>query len=246
MIIKTVFHTYRDSFPLIGNGRLPPPLNKDNLVDQMTSLILDLSDLISSSYFAFMARHTNDTIPKEHLDPFLTKYSNFVDSHGQDKKYNIPAVWLVGHFKTWEEATGARLGLGKKGVKYFEDSDEYDSFESIYHKYWDNKIDAHLFPKFLHQVTMIGIDLLKTYGFKQKLTKLKRLEWLQYENNVNMNSDLMEMKIYLKENSQYYQGHIFNETSEYEKFWKNFVKIKGDRRIGLGSWPHFLFNICGV
>ena len=46
MIIQTIFHTYRDDFPLLSDNRPPSFFDLNNCDDLITDLILNLSDLI--------------------------------------------------------------------------------------------------------------------------------------------------------------------------------------------------------
>jgi len=248
MIILRIFHTYKDDFPLMSKGRLP--FNGDTLDDLMTGLILELSDLTTLSPLTYITRHTNDEIPQERLAPFLTKFHEFVDYFGKNQPYNIPTVWFVGHFQDYDSIKKVRQELNQKDLKYFESGEEYNSFEQFNETYWEENTDAEPFVNFLHQATMIGIDLLPTADYKQKLKQLGRIEYMQYTNIEDAKSDFKEMERYLRESSTYYKKHITANASEYKEFWENFTKIKvtdtGNGRARLGSWPHFLFNICGV
>lgn len=140
--------------------------------------------------------------------------------------------------------------IDAKDINYFESGGEYGSFEEINDSYWDDKRDSQLFPKFLHQLTMIGIDILSVPESVIKLKQFECLEWLQHASAERMQSDLTEMERYLTQNSQYYRDFMKVEISEYNEFWENFKKVKktdlGNGKSQLGSWPHFLFNICGV
>ena len=247
MIILRIFHTYKDDFPLMSKGRLP--FNGDTLDDLMTGLILELSDLTTLSPLTYITRHTNDEIPQERLAPFLTKFHEFVDYFGKNQPYNIPTVWFVGHFQDYDSIKKVRQELNQKDLKYFESGEEYNSFDQFNETYWEENTDAEPFVNFLHQATMIGLDLLKTADYKQKLKQLGRLEYMRYPDTKNVmeevKSDLKDMERYLRQNSQYYREHIVADESEYKQFWVNFTKWKTST-AGTGSWPHFLFNICGV
>ena len=245
MIIQKVFHTYKDDFPLLLPNQKRISFNGNALYKLMTNLILELSDLAAIIPFSYISRHTNDKIPPEHLTPFLTKFSSFVNASGKDQLYNIPTIWFVGHFKDYESAAEVKKRIDIKNVKYFDKKNEYDSFEQINETYWEEKNDAELFIKFLHQTTMIGIDLLKTADYKQKLGGLGRLEYMQYTSMEDAKSDFKEMELYLRKSSPYYIEHISADGSEYKEFWVNFTKWKSSK-AGTGSWPHFLFNICGL
>jgi hypothetical protein len=60
-----------------------------------------------------------------------------------------------------------------------------------------------------------------------------------------MKSDLKEMERYLREKSSFYRGHVVHDAIAYREFWENFTKWKKSEAV-LTSWPHFLFNICGI
>lgn len=250
MIIQKVFHTYKEDFPLLSKGRIAFGFDANALDTLFASLIMDLSELTSLTQYTYITRHTNDKIPIEHLKPFLTKFRNFVSYLGLKESYGIPTVWFVGHFESQDQIKNIRERLDKIGVRYFETGSELNSFEEINDTYWKKKSDAEVFIEFLHQVTMIGIDLLSGTDFKQKLEQLKRLEWMQYASEEAMEPDLKEMERYLNEKSPYYIKEIAVDVNKRAGFWKNFTKIKvtpqSGGSVGLGSWPHFLFNICGV
>ena len=216
----------------------------------MVNLILDLSDLTLLPHFTYITRHTNDKIPKDQLEPFLHKYSQFVENIGKDQPYNLPTVWFVGHFENYDMVSEIKDKIDAKNISYFESGGEYGSFEEINDSYWDYKRDAHLFPKFLHQVTMIGIDILSVPESIITLKQFECLEWLQYSSAERLQSDLYAMEQYLSDISEYYSNSIKAEENEYNEFWENFKKVKrkdlDNGKTQLGSWPHFLFNICGV
>jgi hypothetical protein len=250
MIIQKVFHTYKDDFPLLLPSQNRMSFNGNALYKLMTNLTLELSDLAAIVPFSYISRHTGDKIPPEHLAPFLSKFSWFVDALGKDQTFKIPTIWFVGHFKDYESAAEAQKRIDTKNIKYFDESNKFNSFEEINDSYWDDKRDAEPFIKFLHQTTMIGIDLLSVPDVKRKLEQLKGLEWMQYASEEAMKPELKEMERYLDEKSPYYNKEIGSDVNKHAGFWKNFTKIKvtsqPDGRVGLGSWPHFLFNTCGV
>jgi len=244
-ILQRVFHTYRDDFPLLRNKRPTGPAAEDMLDGLMTRLILDLSDLATLPRLTYITRHTDDTIPSERLAPFLVKFHDIVDTLGEHQQYGIPTVWFVGHFANDDEIARIRQELDRKNIKYFETGGEYANFQQLNQIYWENKNDAEPFLTFLHQVTMIGIDLLSTGECKQTLEQLGRLEYMQYTDIENMKSDLKEMQRYLREKSSFYRGHIVHDAIAYREFWENFTKWKKSEAV-LTSWPHFLFNLCGI
>jgi len=249
MIIKVIFHTYKDNFPLlffINETSFYPSFEGDARHDLMTDLILELSDLATLPLLAYISRHDKDNkIPQDDLAPFLAKFPEFVACHGKDKQYNIPTVWFVGHFQDYESVAEVKQKLDQKDLQYIDEIEECKSFDQFNQAYWENSRDAEPFVKFLHQATMIGIDLLKTADYKHKLNQLGRLEYMRYTNIEDVRSDITEMEHYLRENSPYYKKHITANASEHKEFWENFTKWKSTKH-GTGSWPHFLFNICGI
>ena len=253
MMIQKLFHTYKDSFPLQLTSQNCMSLNGDAFDELIAGLILELSDLAATLPLSYISRHGSDKISQERLAPFLRKFSSFVDSLGRDEPYNIPTIWLVCHFNDNESAAEFQERIDAADIKYFDECHEYDSYEEINELYWDNKQDAEPFVGFLHQTTMIGIDLIKTADYKQKLTALQHLEYMRYASMEDAQSDLKEMERYLGESSQYYVEHISADKHGYRAFWENFTKWKrtevvneNERRYKYGSWPHFLFNICGI
>lgn len=231
-------------------GYIPSSYSADILDDLMTGLILELSDLSTLLPYGYISRHTHGKTPLDHLAPFLARFHEFVDHFGKDETYTLPTVWLVGHFQNQESITRVRQKLEEKSVKYFDDGEEYDSYDQFNQSYWDEKSDAERFVKFIHQTTLIGIDLLRTVDYKQKLDQLGRLQWMRYTAPEDVKSDLKEMERYLWASSPFYRDHIADNPSEYKEFWQNFTKIKATPQPNgqelLGSWPHFLFNICGI
>ena len=247
MIIHQLFHTYKDDFPLMlqkKNG-VNLPFNGGDLYNLMACLIFELSDLAATLPLSYISRHTGDKTPPEHLSPFLNKFSSFVNGLGKDQPYNIPTIWFVGHFRDRQTATEFQRKIDAKNIKYFDEINEYNSLEDINQSYWENKSDAQPFIEFIHHTTMIGIDLLRTADYKEKLRALGRLEYMQYANIETVKSDFKEMENYLRKSSPYYVKNIAADISEYKKFWINFTKWKGTE-TAFGSWPHFLFNICGL
>ncbi len=250
MIVKCVFHTYKDDFPIIVNDHYPSPYNLSLVDNMMTNQIIELSDFTKIGNYIYITRHTNDKIPNEEIVQFITKFSSFVNFYGNNPKCGLPTIWLVVHFESYDSIKEAKEKLLNKKILSYESITEIESFKDTNDSYWDDVKDAYLFPKFLHQVTMIGIDLLKDPNVINELKQLKSLEWLLYRNPANKISDLKRMRDLHQSNSQYYREEIFNKGSESIEFWQNFEKVKikdlGNNKMHLGSWPHFLFNICGV
>lgn len=250
MIIQKVFHTYKEEFPILSNNRLPQPFTPQTLHKLVSQLILELADVVTLPRYAYITRHTDDSIPRENLEPFLNRSRDFVVQLGENQLYNIPTVWFVGFFEDKQVIADVKARLNQKKVRHFESGSEHRSFEEINDAYRDNREDANLFPKFLHQVTLIGIDLLSNPASLQSLRRLGCLEWLQYRNEERRQSDLSKMEEVLTANSQYYREVINPREAEHAEFWRNFTKVKRTKvepgKVFIGSWPHFLFNICGV
>lgn len=220
MIIKKVFHTYKEDFPFLrGNQVLFDRLNLDNL---FKNLILELSELSTIPKYCYITRHTDDMMPT-----FWT-----------------PTVWFVIYSETYEIIESIRKKLEQNKIKYLEDDSEiYDSVDSIPpdNNYTTTKDEAITFPKFLHQVTQIAIGLLKNNS-TNKLNELNELEWMQ-GNESELGSKIEELREHLINNSKYYLEKIKN-TGEEVEFWINFKKVYINQNVY--SWPHFLFNLCGV
>lgn len=250
MIIQHVFHTYKNNFPILSKCRLPISYDGNMTDSLITGLILELSELTLLPRFSYITRHINDTIPQEQLEPFLGRFPGFVDLIGEDGPFNIPTVWFVGYFDAQDTIAKVRAGLYRKQIGYFEEHGKYDSFEALNHSYWDKKDDAERFPKFLHQLTKIGLDLLEVPKAIVGLKQLNCLEWLGYQNIGNLRADLKKIESLLKNHSAYYINNIDKSEIAKKEFWDDFQKIKinkkGNGKVSLGSWPHFLFNVCGA
>ena len=242
MITKRIFHTYREDFPIIKKLKwlnvIQIPKGFDlNLLSK--NLIFDLAKIDNQTKYYYIARHTDDPVPSKKLTPFKKRFSNLVNDMGKDSDFGIPTVWLAVYSDNLESIDLIETKLDEKNIKCFIDKDEPirpDGSQTLTMK------EAKAFPKFLHQVTQIGIDLLKIPSSIEKLNQLSPL--LQWRSDIitnETNRKLEELKIYLIDNSEYYQNNIENNKTEQAEFWKNF-------RIthpGM-SWAHFLFNICGI
>lgn len=254
MIIQATFHCYKDNFPLLyfkDQFSFYSTLDDNARHDLMNGLIMELSDLIPLPYLAHLQRQDKDNMVLQHdLDPFYAKYPEFLDHHGRDKRYRIPTILFVGHFEDDKLVDEVKEKLKEKEIKYVDDIEQQESFEKLNQIYWEEKSDAEPFVKYAHQTTMIGLDLLKTADYKQKLEQLNRLEYMQYTDMEDAKSDFREMVRYLSENSSYYRENIASNPPERKQFWENFTKIKiaimDNDMAQISSWPRFLFNICGI
>jgi hypothetical protein len=231
------------------NGYIPNEFN--NICERlMVSLILDLSNLLPLVKYSYLSRHTKDTIPSQKLEPFLQRHQNLVQILGEQAPYNIPTVWFVGFFDSDSQIEDIEKKIETMPMQYYDETHEFQSFEELNQPYWEQKEDAQLFIIFLDQLTKIGINLLRNHSCLPRLKELNCLEWLLYQSNEKMEADLAEIKRLLSKNSEYYRENIENDQSQIDVFWSNFRKLKKqpneDGTTRLGSWPHFLFNICGL
>lgn len=252
MITKQLFKTYkRDSFPLFvkspdGEEQACFDGGKKALPYLFTDLILDLSDMCDIPQYCYMARHNPDTIPEKHLLPFREKYSALVDTFAEWSIYWIPTIWFVVYARTDGELRQIEGRLTEKNVGFSKDQNpnRYESISKLGLEdnkgYVVNDYESSAFPKFLHQTTQIGVDLLKNPKSIEKLGELRDLEGMRYNSIEKKTADLRELQGHLIRNSKYYRKDI-EQTDELSPFWDNFQRV-----YGMHSWPHFLFNICGV
>jgi hypothetical protein len=138
--------------------------------------------------------------------------------------------------------------LTQKGIKHYQENPNYyDSLRSIPPDdcYTVTQDEASIFPKFLRQVTQIGIDLLRSSDQGIFLRQYKPLEFRESPNPAQLESMFNMLKSELRLRSNYYNAHIEAIASEFDAFCSNFGRVNvRNRRIS--SWPHFLFNICGA
>ena len=251
MIIRQVFHTYREDFPLIrvwsphNRIRLPASFDLDDLIRE---LIMELSDLTDIPRFSYITRHTNDTLPNDHLSPFRKKFAKFVAKQGQTSTFSVPTVWFIAYCESSDTVSMIGEKFDERQIKYFEDNPEiYASTASIPPdgNYTTTNIEARTFPKFLHQVTQIGIDLLRYPNSIDRLTQLNSLEWMQGLTQSEIDSQISVLENHLQEKSQFYRENVCRTDTEKRRFWTNFRKVY-EKDSTIFSWPHFLFNICRV
>lgn len=235
MIIKKRFHTYRKEFPIAINNMVPL-----SWINQATGLILDLSELCKIPKYCYITRHTDDVPDSNHLEPFKERFREIVNQN-QAAKFGIPTIWFVAYLESYEPLNLIKNKLSDMNIKYWEvDAEEYNSIESIStDDYAPTPEEAKMFPKFLHQVTQISIDLLRNDA-TSKLVELKELESMQ---GSDLDSKINELKEHLEANSKYYRKTVERTETEKSEFWSNFRITHLERDA---SWPHFLFNTCGV
>ncbi len=242
MIIKEIIHTYKESFPIVRilGQRVYPPSGYDchSLWD---GLIIELSESSNISKYFYVARHTDDRIPNLVLTGFKNRFSKFVECYDEDSQFGVPTVWLVIYVEDEDSGNEIKRLIRKRGIKYFEGQhEEYASIEKIPcdDNYTTTANEAEEFPKFLHQITRIAIDLIKISDLKNKLRELKCLDKM-IGNDIEFK--IRELKDYLENSSQYYRDYIAANEIEKSSFWMNFRRVHG-----VYSWPHFLFNAVGI
>ena len=249
MIIHQAFFTYKNDFPLLlrDNQRvaIPEPYDLNNI---FKNLILELSKISLFTKFTYITRHTNDNIPEEILSGFKNKFPHIVDLQRKGNILGIPTVWFTCYAEKEEEVYSILTSLNKKGIKYFTNGPtQYNSLEQIPpdQNYTTSALEAKTFPKFLHQVSQIGIDLLKDHESVDFLAAYKPLEWRQHPDKTHLANLQNELEVELSQKSSFYCEKIKKDTLEKAEFCQNFQKayIKDG---AIFSWPHFLFNICGI
>lgn len=242
MIIKETIHTYKESFPIIRivGQKVYRPRGYD-LHSLWDSLIIELSEISKISKYFYVARHTDDQIPDLILAGFKNRFLEFVECYGKNSRFGVPTVWLVIYVEDEKSISKIKTVLHERDIKYFEgESVKYESIEKIPrdNKYTTTANEAKEFPKFLHQITHIAVDLIKTSDSKNKLRELGCLEGM-IGNNIEFK--IRELKDYLENSSQYYRDYVSADEREKSGFWMNFRRVHG-----VYSWPHFLFNAVGI
>lgn len=242
MIIKEIVHTYKESFPVIrtvGPKVYSPP--RYDLHSLWDSLIIELSEISKIPKYFYVARHTDDRIPHLILTRFKNMFPEFVESSGKDSRFGVPTVWLVIYVEDEDSINKIKTVLHKRDIKYFEGVFvKYESIKKIPpdNKYTTTGNEAEEFPKFLHQITRIAIDLINIPHSKNRLKELKCLEGM-IGNGIA--SKIGELEDYLENSSQYYRNYVAADEREKSSFWMNFR-----RAYGIYSWSHFLFNAVGI
>ena len=242
MIIKETIHTYKESFPVIrtvGQKVYPPP--RYDLHCLWDSLIIELSEISKIPKYFYVARHTDDQIPNLILTRFKNRFPEFVERSGENSRFGVPTVWLVIYVEDENSINKIKTVLRRRDIKYFEgESVKYESIEKIRpdNNYTTTGNEAKEFPKFLHQITQIAIDLINISHSKNRL---KELECLERMTGNSIASKIRELEDYLENSSQYYRNYVAADEREKSTFWMNFRRVHG-----IYSWPHFLFNAVGI
>jgi len=246
MIVQQTYHTYKNDFPLIltAGDKVKIPNGYD--LDQIFRIqILDLSDLSTAARFTYIARHTNDKIPDGILEEFKARFPGIAYAVHNGWSLGIPTIWFTCYFCNEVEITPMINRLTQKGIKHYQENPNYyTSLSSIPpdNCYTVCQDEARAFPKFLHHVTQIGLDLLRSSERGVFLRQYKPLEYWQPSNAAQFESMFNMLKSELRARSSYYREHIEAIASEFDEFCCNFGRVN----FGTYSWPHFLFNICGV
>ncbi len=254
MIIQQLFKTYKENFPLFSRSKdgqtyCSKPITGDYLDNAFRELIQELSELSTVPVYCYMSRHFPDNIPYDKLpSTFKEKYQSFLIQVGKNHDILFATVWFVAYSNSYEQIEIISQKLKDKGIRFCKDKPaEYDSINDILidSNYTTTEYEAKAFPKFLHQVTQISINLLNKPEALEKLSDLKSLEWMQNYDRKVIDSEVNELEKHLKKNSKYYRDHIEKDKSEKSEFWRNFNRVY-QKQGNIYSWPHFLFNICGI
>lgn len=211
-------------------------------------MILELSEINLLTKYTYITRHTNDTIPEEILCEFKNKFPNIVNLQRKGNVLGIPTVWFTCYAEKEEEVYSIIASLNKKGINYFTNGPtQYNSLEQIPpdQNYTTSALEAKTFPKFLHQVSQIGINILKDHESVDFLTAYKPLEWRQHADKTYLSNLQNELETKLSQKSSFYCEQIKKNGLEKAEFWENFQKAY-IKEGAIFSWPHFLFNICGI
>jgi len=249
MFIRQILHTYKKNFPPIKlslnrkGKKCFHPSDEILIWNLSTDLILELSQFSTLPKYCYITRHDNDIIPnenlKEHLKCWERNLEEVIDTTGKHYLLGISTVWFVAYSESTELIELIKEKIVQKDIKIFMDNPEvYNSIEEIPpdNQYTKTKDEAKMFPEFLHQITQIGIDLLRIPNSINELRQFKSLEWCP-----GSNIEINNLKSFLVKKSKYYEDVIEINNTVRNQFWANFQII----RYGY-SWPHFLFNICGI
>lgn len=249
MIIQKIFHTYKKNFPLLCDRQIPKQFEGKKILDIMKNLILEMKELTSSEFSTYITRHTDDQLPEDVLKPFKIKYQNFVNYFGHSSGYYLPTIWFVGFFKTNKQIENIIRYFNNKNIGFYTTGNNIRSYTEINETYWDCEEDAKIFPKYLYQTTMIGLDILFYNRDISILKEVGKLEWMQYSDEQKKKTDIKKLQDYLLKNSPFYKENIYSDMLSFDQYWQNFNKVTitkmENSSLKLGSWPHFLFNICG-
>jgi hypothetical protein len=243
MITQQTYHAYKNDFPLIltASDKVKIPNGYD--LEQIFRIhILDLGDLSTAARFTYIARHTNDKIPDGILEEFKARFPGIASAVHNGWSLGIPTIWFTCYFCNEVEITPMIDRLTQKGIKHYQENpNHYASLSSIPPDscYTVNQDEAGAFPKFLHQVTQIGLDLLRSSERAVFLRQYKPLEYWQSSKSAQLESMFNMLKIELRARSSYYREHIEAIASEFDEFCSHFGRVNV-RNGRIYSWPHFL------
>ncbi len=259
MIIKTIFYTYKKDFPLIkiqpdNSAPYPSNITQDEFGESLNklhkNLILELAQFIKIPQYCYIARHTGIPPKDKPLNTFKNRF-DYSNIHPESKD-GILTVWFAIYTESEEFVNSIKTELENKEIEFWNSNNTYDSFELITEddSYMSTVAEQRIkerkmFPKFLHQITQIGIDLLKNNS-ESILSQVPELEWrtLERTQNIDLNPKMVKLRSSLEKESRYYRAEIHRNKSERKVFWLNFKRFYEINGV-LYSWPHFLFNICG-
>jgi len=246
MIIHKTYKTYKDSYPLLleieRGSQVGVPRSHD-LNALFHESILALKNASTLAKYTYITRHTNDDVPIDILNQFKSVFPSIASRESNKNKLRIPTVWFTCYSDNLDDLTKIAKYLSSKDFKYFPtDQNAYEDMTGIPpdNAYTINSYESSNFPKFLHQVTQIGLNLLENVDKGGFLTTFKYLELRTISDETELSRLERELKKTLKEESKYYSNKIESNENEKRTFWTHFRIVHGKR-----SWPHFLFNICG-
>lgn len=245
MIIHKTYHTYRVDYPLIiQHGNLIDHPRSYNLDEIYRASIIELKQASLTAKYTYITRHGNDKIPEDILSDFKNKFPEIAQEESPDKILRIPTVWFTCYSESNNDILIIEKFLSEKDIKYFSEShNEYESLLQIPAdgNYTVSIYEAINFPKFLHQVTQIGLNLLENADKGKFLTGYNQLEYRRSANDGELDRLESDLRQRLIKESSYYMENIEANDNERQNFWINFQRVHGQF-----SWPHFLFNICGI
>lgn len=165
MIIQKTYHTYRTDYPLMcQDGNLSYYPKSYNLDEIYRTSIIGLKQFSLIAKHTYITRHQRDKLPDQILPYFKDKFPEIAKEESHDKILRIPTVWFVCYAESYENIRAIEQFLSENDYKYF--SDSHIEYESLLHipldgHYTTSTYEAITFPKFLHQITQIGLNLLE-------------------------------------------------------------------------------------
>lgn len=218
----------------------PKPYNLDKIY---RNSIIGLKKISLVARYTYIARHSNNKVPDQILPYFKGNFPDIAKEESHDKVLRIPTVWLVCYSDNKDNFGVIENFLSEKNYKYFPVKGiEYKSLSNIpFGHYTTSANEAATFPKYLEQITQIGLNLLENSDHGKFLSDFIKLEFRKFTNNTEPNQLESDLRQKLIKDSLYYYENIEKIANERQEFWINFRKVY-DRY----SWPHFLFNICGI